>query len=126
MTEVVAALIWDGGRFLICQRPEGKHLASLWEFPGGKAEAGESFAECIVRECREELGIEVEVVSLFGETVYDYPEYAVALSFFLCRIISGVPQSKEGQNFCWVSREKLNDYVFCPADRDIVARLMQE
>jgi mutator protein MutT len=90
--EVSAALIFRDGKLLITQRRAKSHLGGLWEFPGGKLEAGETFEQCLVREIREELGVEISVGELFSEISHDYPEKSVRLEFFICKLISGEPQ----------------------------------
>ncbi|MGI5893186.1 MAG: (deoxy)nucleoside triphosphate pyrophosphohydrolase [Candidatus Merdivicinus sp.] len=125
MTEVVAALIWKEGRFLIAQRPASKTLAFLWEFVGGKVEPGETKEEALIRECQEELGITVEPEDLFLETVYTYPDITVHLSFFRASIREGIPQQLEHQEIRWIMPEEIEQYPFCPADRDILAYIKQ-
>jgi len=125
MLKVAAAIIQDQEKMLICQRPPGKPLALLWEFPGGKVEPEESFSECIVRECLEELGIEVKVETVFAEYVYHYPEQAIHFVFFGCQIQKGIPQAKENQNFVWVKKSELEKYPFCPADQEVIQKLSQ-
>lgn len=122
-TEVVAALILREGRFLICQRPKHKARALLWEFPGGKVEAGESKAEALVRECREELGVTVSVGELYAQTAYEYPDITVHLTFFLCTLGDGEPQRLEHANLKWLPPEELKEYAFCPADAELIRRL---
>ena len=87
--EVVAALIWDKDRFLICQRPRNKARALLWEFVGGKVEKGESKEEALIRECWEELAIDIAVDSVFTEVTHDYPDITVHLTLFNSRIVGG-------------------------------------
>ncbi len=111
------------GEILICQRGAGGNCAFLWEFPGGKQESDESAAACLVRECREELGVEIEVLELLEQSSYDYPDNKIAFSFFAAQIISGTPQKSVHQQILWVSPCDLGNYEFCPADREIVARL---
>ena len=102
--EVVAALIAEGNRLLIQRRPPGRALPELWEFPGGKREAGETEAESLRRECREEIGVEVEVGERIWKTEHHYPELDVDLSLYRCRIASGQPQPMEGQTLRWVEK----------------------
>lgn len=93
MILVSAAIIRNtAGEILICQRGAGGSCAFLWEFPGGKQEAGETAADCLVRECREELGIEIDIVALIEQTSYTYPDNKIGLSFFAAQITGGVPQ----------------------------------
>ena len=112
-------------RILICQRGAGGSCAFLWEFPGGKQEAGETAADCLVRECREELGIEIDIVALLEQTSYTYPDNKIGLSFFAAKITGGVPQKSVHQKILWVRPAELLQYQFCPADTEIVSRLAQ-
>ena len=124
VVEVVAALVRDDrGRYLITRRREGTHLAGLWEFPGGKREAGETLESSLVRELREELGAEFEVAS-FVETVrWPYPGKTVVLHFFECRHLAGPIAPREGQLMEWVAPTALAQYPFPPADEALIARL---
>ena len=92
LIEVSAALIFRAGKLLITQRHAQVHLGGLWEFPGGKREAGETFEQCLAREIREELGVEISVSELFEEVCHDYPEKSVHLKFFICQLLAGEPQ----------------------------------
>ena len=121
--EVAAAVIREGGRYLITQRTQGSHLAGLWEFPGGKQKPGESLKECLKRELREELGVEVEVVEKLDTITWSYPEQTVVLHFFLCRLAGGELSSREGQALAWVAPEELSHYPSPPADASLIARL---
>ena len=123
MTEVVAALIWDGARFLICQRPAHKARGLLWEFVGGKVEPGETKRQALARECREELDITVEVGEAFTEVTHVYPDLTVHLTLFHARIVGGVPRLLEHNDLRWITVGEIGDYVFCPADVEILARL---
>ena len=120
--EVSAALIFHDGKLLIAQRHADAHLGGLWEFPGGKREAGETFEQCLVREIREELGVEISVGELFEEIRHDYPEKSVHLKFFLCRLLSGEPQPLGCAAFLWVGKAELDDHPFPAAD----ARLLEQ
>ena len=124
----VSAAIFSNERdeILICRRGPGGNCAFLWEFPGGKREPGESFENCLIRECREELEVEIEVGELFMRTDYDYPEYSVRLLFFKAKIRSGVLKMDVHSAMQWVPREELERHEFCPADRDVVRKLAQE
>lgn len=126
MTEVVAALIWDGDRFLACQRPAHKARGLLWEFVGGKVEPGETHAQALVRECREELDIEVRVGELFMELTHEYPDLTVRLSLYHAVIEKGVPQKLEHNDLRWLLPSEVDDYAFCPADKDILNRIKEE
>ena len=123
MTEVVAALIWDENRFMICQRPAHKARGSLWEFVGGKVEPGESKEEALVRECREELGVTVDVGEIFMEVTHQYPDITVHLTLFSASIREGVPQKLEHQDIRWITAEEIGRYAFCPADTEILEKL---
>ena len=126
MTEVVAALIWDGDRFLACQRPAHKARGLLWEFVGGKVEPGETRAQALIRECREELAVTVSVGDVFMELTHVYPDLTVHLTLFHAKISEGVPQKLEHNDIRWITVDELDHYEFCPADRAILDRLKQE
>jgi len=121
--EVSAALIFHQGKLLITQRRAGSHLGGLWEFPGGKREAGETFEECLVREIREELGVEIAVGELFEEVRHDYPEKSVHLKFFLCRLMAGEPQALDCAAVKWVDQTGLGAHEFPAADARLLERL---
>ncbi len=126
MTEVVAALIWDENRFMICQRPVHKARGSLWEFVGGKVEPGESKEEALVRECREELGVTVDVGEIFMEVTHQYPDITVHLTLFSASIREGVPQKLEHQDIRWITAEEIGKFSFCPADTEILEKLKKQ
>ena len=123
MTDVVAALIWNGDRFLACQRPANKARALLWEFVGGKVEPGETFQQALIRECREELDIELAVGELFMEVIHEYPDLTVRLSLFNATIASGEPKLLEHNDLRWITVDEIDDLSFCPADDEILDRL---
>ena len=123
--EVVAALIWDKGRFLACQRPEEKARGGLWEFVGGKVEPGESRPQALVRECREELGITLSVGEPFLELTHRYPDLTIHLTVFHASIAEGTPRLMEHQAMLWVTVEEAASMLFCPADQEIIERLKQ-
>lgn len=123
MTEVVAALIWNDDRFLICQRPAHKARGLLWEFVGGKLEPGESAPEALIRECREELGITVSVGERFMELIHEYPDITVHLTLYNAVITQGVPQLLEHRAMAWIAPDEIPHYTFCPADAAILERL---
>ena len=123
--EVVAALIWDKGRFLACQRPEKKARGGLWEFVGGKVEPGESKPRALVRECREELGITVSVGEPFLELIHRYPDLTIRLTVFHASVAEGTPRLLEHQAMRWVTPEEAEEMPFCPADQEIIERLKQ-
>lgn len=118
--DVVAALIWDGDRFMICQRPAHKARGLLWEFVGGKVESGESMEEALVRECREELNITVKVGQIFTQVLHEYPDIHIRLTLFHCAISEGVPQLLEHHDLKWISPAEIPTFEFCPADEDIL------
>lgn len=124
--EVVAALIFREGKFLICRRPEGKARAGMWEFVGGKVEEGESKEEALIRECREEIGVEISVGGEYMDVLYDYPDISVHLTLFYAEIIRGEPTPMEGNTLGWITKEDLAKYSFCPADIPIIERLKTE
>jgi 8-oxo-dGTP diphosphatase len=121
--EISAALIFHGGKLLITRRPAGSHLGGLWEFPGGKREPGETFEQCLVREIREEVGVEISVGQLFEEITHDYPEKSVHLKFFNCRLLAGEPQPLACAAVRWVTKSELADFEFPAADRQLLAKL---
>ena len=123
MTEVVAALIWEDNRFLACQRPAHKTRGMLWEFVGGKVEPGESREEALIRECREELAVAVTVGEVFMEVIHEYPDLTVHLTLFHAAILEGVPQKLEHNDIRWLTVGEIDQYPFCPADEEILARL---
>lgn len=121
MTEVVAALIWDGDRFLICQRPAHKARGLLWEFVGGKVESGETMEDALIRECREELDITVHVGNLFTQVIHEYPDILIHLSLYHCTIASGTIRLLEHNACKWIHPDQIPEFDFCPADKDILA-----
>lgn len=126
MTEVVAALIWNGEKFMACQRPAHKARGLLWEFVGGKVEAGETKAQALVRECREELGVSVAVGDVFMEVVHEYPDLTVHLTLFHAKILAGEPQRLEHNDIRWITTKEIDEYPFCPADVEILKKLKEE
>lgn len=126
MVEVAAALIWRGDRFLICQRPAGKKRGMLWEFVGGKLEPGETGAEALVRECREELGITVRPDGVFTEVVHEYPDITIHMTLFNASIPDGAePKLLEHNDLRWITPRQIPDFDFCPADTEILALLRE-
>ena len=125
VTEVVAALIWRGKEFMICQRPAHKARGLLWEFVGGKVESGETGEQALVRECREELGVTVSVGEPFMEVTHTYPDITVHLVLFLASIVEGEPQMLEHNDIRWITADEIGQYAFCPADEEILERLRQ-
>ena len=126
MTEVVAALLCDGDRFLICQRPAHKARGLLWEFVGGKVEAGETHAEALIRECREELDITVSVGDLYYEVVHPYPDLTVHLSLYLCTLLSGELRLLEHADAAWITPAEIDRFSFCPADTEILKAILRD
>lgn len=124
MVEVVAALVWDNDKFMICQRPANKARGLLWEFVGGKVEAGETKKEALVRECREELAIGISVGSVFMDVVHEYPDITVHLTLFNGTIVEGVPQMLEHNDIKWITPREIPRYEFCPADKEILAKII--
>jgi 8-oxo-dGTP diphosphatase len=124
LVEVVAALIQDdNGRYLITQRHKGSHLAGLWEFPGGKREPGESLEEALQRELTEELSARFGVGERVETVRWEYPERTIVIHFYRCRLESGTIEPREDQAMAWVAPERLSDFDFPPADRDLITRL---
>ena len=121
--EVSAGLIFRDGKLLITQRHADAHLGGLWEFPGGKREADETFEQCLVRELREELGVEVSVGELVEELTHDYAEKSVRLKFFVCKLLSGEPQPLDCAAVKWVSRDELAAHEFPAADARLLEKL---
>lgn len=126
VTEVVAALIWEGDRFLICQRPAHKARGLLWEFAGGKVEPGETKEQALIRECGEELAILLSVGTVFMEVDHDYPDLNVHLTLFNAAILEGAPQMLEHNDIRWITRSEIPQYEFCPADVTILSKLLRE
>lgn len=123
MTEVVAALIWDGDQFMACQRPAHKARGLLWEFVGGKVEPGETKEQALIRECREELAVTVTVGDVFMDVIHEYPDLTVHLTLFHAAIAEGEPQKLEHNDIRWITTDEIDQYEFCPADEVILVRL---
>ena len=123
---VACALVDTDGRVLIAQRPEGKQLAGLWEFPGGKVEKGETPEACLIRELREELGIETQEACLAPLTFasHSYDDFHLLMPLYVCRRFSGIPQPKEAQALKWVRPLRLRDYPMPPADAPLIPFLL--
>lgn len=126
VTEVVAALLWDGGRFMICQRPAHKARGLLWEFVGGKVEPGETKEDALIRECREELAVTVAVGGVFTEVLHEYPDLTVHLTLFNAAVTEGVPQKLEHNDIRFITPAEIPQYEFCPADEEILALLRRK
>lgn len=126
MTEVAAALIWKNDKFLICQRPPHKGNALLWEFVGGKLEKGETHEEALVRECREELGVTVNVGVPFCEIVHTYPDITIHLTVFNGEITDGIPQKLEHVDLKWIEPSEIDNYDFCVSAKPILEKIKKE
>ena len=107
MTEVVAALIWEGEKFIICQRPAHKSRGLLWEFVGGKVEPGETKEQALVRECREELAVTLSVGNLFMDVIHEYSDITVHLTLFNAVIAEGIPQKLEHNDIRWITPSEI-------------------
>ena len=123
MTEVVAALIWQGEKFMICQRPAHKARGLLWEFVGGKVEPGETKEQALIRECREELAVTLSVGDIFLDVVHEYPDLTVHLTLFNAVIAEGEPQKLEHHDIRWITPREIPNYSFCPADVEILKEI---
>ena len=123
--EVAAGLLFRHGRLLITQRPPGAHLAGLWEFPGGKREPAETMAECLRRELREELGVEVDVQERVERITHAYPEKTVQLEFYRCTLRQGEPQPLGCAALRWITRDELPAIAFPPADARLLEHLVR-
>lgn len=120
ITQVVAALIWDKDKFLICQRPAHKARALLWEFVGGKVEPGETKEQALIRECREELAITLSVGEIFMGVIHEYPDITIQLTLFNATIAEGIPHKLEHNDLKWITPAEIPNYTFCPADEEIL------
>ena len=125
MTEVVAALIWNNDKFMICQRPAHKARALLWEFVGGKVESGETKEQALIRECKEELNVLLSVGDVFMEVLHEYPDITVHLTLFNAIIAEGEPQKIEHNDIQWITPSEISNYDFCLADEEILARICE-
>lgn len=125
---VAAALIERDGMYLIGRRRDDGTLGGYWEFPGGKIESGESPEQCVVRECREELGIEIISCGLFYETEYTYEteNFSVHLYFYKARLSEEIPQTKVHTCLVWVTPQQFSEYSFCPANSGVLKKITQE
>ena len=123
--EVVAALIWQGDTFMICQRPAHKARGLLWEFVGGKVELGESKEQALIRECREELAVTLSVGDVFMDVIHKYPDITVHLTLFNATISEGEPQKLEHNVIQWITPSEIPNYEFCPADIEILINIMK-
>ena len=123
VVDVSAALIFRDGKLLITQRHAGAHLGGLWEFPGGKREPDETFEQCLVREIREELGVDITVGKLFESVTHAYPEKTVHLNFFVCRLLGGEPQPLGCKAVKWAGQSELTEHEFPAADTKLLIKL---
>ena len=126
MTEVVAALIWQGDKFMICQRPAHKARGLLWEFVGGKVEQGETKKQALIRECQEELAVTLSVGDVFMDVVHEYHDLTVHLTLFNATIVEGVPQKIEDNDIKWITPGEIPAYEFCPADKEILDKIVRD
>jgi 8-oxo-dGTP diphosphatase len=125
ITEVVAALIWNGEKFMICQRPAHKARGLLWEFVGGKVEPGETKEQALIRECQEELAVTLAVGDVFMDVIHEYPDLTVHLTLFSATLAEGEPQKLEHNDIQWIAPSEIPNYDFCPADEEILARICE-
>ena len=123
ITEVVAALIWDSDKFMICQRPAHKARGLLWEFVGGKVEPGETKEQALIRECQEELAVTLSVGSAFMDVVHEYSDLTVHLTLFNATIADGELQKLEHNDIQWIVPSEIPNFEFCPADEEILKRI---
>ena len=126
ITEVVAALVWDGNKFMICQRPAHKARGLLWEFVGGKVEKGESKVDALVRECKEELDIIVEPKDIYMELIHEYPDITVRLTLYNAVIKEGEPKLLEHNDIKWITPDEIPQFDFCPADEEILRKIIED
>ena len=125
MIDVVAALIWEGDRFLACQRPAHKARGLLWEFVGGKVEPGETAEQALIRECREELDVTVAPRDVFMTVIHEYPDLTVRLILFNAVIAEGTPKLLEHNDLRWITTTEIDSLDFCPADEEILKKLKE-
>ncbi len=126
IVQVVAALIWKDNKFMICQRPANKTRAFQWEFVGGKAEKGETREEALIRECKEELDVTVKVGDIFMEVDHQYPDINVHLTLFNSEIAEGEVKMLEHNDIKWITPDEIQNFTFCPADKDILEKIIRE
>jgi len=124
--QIAAGIINQGGKFLITKRLPNEHLGGYWEFPGGKLQETESLEQCVQREIKEELGLEIKVKAKIGTWSYSYPDRDCELSFFLCDVLEGEPKSKRGQEWRWIDRLDLSKYKFPPANTELIKILITQ
>lgn len=127
MIEVVAALLKDGDKLLICQRPVGKNLALYWEFAGGKIEKGESAQQALKRECKEELDVEIDVGELYATINHEYDDFAVKIHFFNATLKAGERiKIVEHNDARWIDVGQIDEFEFCPADEEIINKIKND
>lgn len=126
MTEAAAALLWKGGAFMICQRPAHKARGLLWEFAGSKVEPGKTKKQALIRECREELDVQVAVDEKFTQVTHVSPDLTVHLTVFHARITGGTVEKLEHHDIRYMTLAEISNYDFCPADQAILQKLIQE
>ena len=123
IVEVVAALIWDQDKFMICQRPAHKARGLLWEFVGGKVEPAETKQQALILQCQEELAVTLNVGEVFMDVTHEYPDLMVHLTLFHATIREGTLQKLEHNDIRWITVDEIDQYEFCPADVEILRRL---
>ena len=126
MVEVVAALIWENDKFMICQRPAHKARGLLWEFVGGKVERGETKEQALIRECKEELDVLLSVGDVFMDVTHEYPDITVHLTLFNATITEGEPQKLEHNDIRWITPGEIPNFEFCPADKEILIKICEK
>lgn len=126
MTQVVAALIWEQKKFMICQRPANKTRAFEWEFVGGKVEKNETLQQALVRECREEIGVDIEVGSVFMEVDHVYPDITIHLTLFNASLNGKTPKKLEHNDIRFILPSEIPLYEFCPADKEILKKIIRD
>ena len=125
ITEVVAALIWQGNKFMICQRSAHKARGLLWEFFGGKVEPGETKEQALICECQEELAVTLSVGDIFMDVTHEYPDLTVHLTLFNATIAEGEPVMLEHNDIKWIAPSEIGKYEFCPANKEILAKICE-
>lgn len=126
MTQVVAALIWEQNKFMICQRPANKTRAFEWEFVGGKVEKNETLQQALVRECREEIGVDIEVGSVFMEVDHVYPDITIHLTLFNASLNGKTPKKLEHNDIRFILPSEIPLFEFCPADKEILKKIIRD
>lgn len=126
IVEVVAALIWENDKFLVCQRPPHKSCGLLWEFVGGKVESGETKKQALFRECKEELDVTLRVGDIFMDVTHEYPDITVHLTLFNAVIARGEPKKIEHNDIKWITPKEIPNFHFCPADIEILSKIQED